>query len=226
MSLNFNDDTIIVNIGKNNHIQPLDPLTCIIKLAILSVKSNGTKISIHKNKIFFQDPTFYQGVLRWVFNDSKTDIHSLYYPIRRACEIFLTYQNKHTETDNYQTSVQTELTEIFQISKKGIIHLMNTYEEHPIITRCLSYYNRILSENKQPNIDNQEEEEEIYNNNTYLFKNLWTRNDIHLVYLLLTTLSTTQDPPSIIMALDGVLQPIEKRFYKYLASYSKNNQSF
>ena len=41
----------------------LDPLTCIIRLAILSFKPVGTKISINNNRITYCEPSIFQGTL-------------------------------------------------------------------------------------------------------------------------------------------------------------------
>ncbi len=154
------DETIYIHIGKNKQIQPLDPLLCIVKIAMLSYMPEKTKISIHHNKVFLQEPNFYQGVIRWTYGDQKNDIHSLYYPIRRAYELFTSFCEKKSDEDTtiiddltksecdiFKSSLSAELKEIFRLSMKGITKLMTTYDEHPIITRCLSYYNTILSVN-------------------------------------------------------------------------------
>ena len=62
----------------------LDPLTSIVRLAILSFKSKGTKISINNNKITFCEPNMWQGTLRLAFGDNREDLHNLYNPIVKA----------------------------------------------------------------------------------------------------------------------------------------------
>lgn len=245
------DDTVYVNIGKNKQIQPLDPLICIIKLAILSIKPDKTKISIHKNKISLQEPNFYQGVIRWTLGDQKNDIHSLYYPIRRAFELYYNVCLDSEKSENiinsdnivskeknelnnidisnyidiYQTSLRDELKEIFCLSVKGISKLMSTYEDHPIITRCLTYYNCILK-GQSPAITNNQEEE-FYDNITYLFKNLWSRTEIHIAFLLLQSInkSSTIDTPFLIQSLESFLQPLERRFYRSLTIFTKTTNT-
>ena len=67
----------------------LDPLSVIIKLAILANKPIGTKVQIKNNIIQFQDPGMFQFISRYINNSSKTDLHYLYNPIKIACSYFL-----------------------------------------------------------------------------------------------------------------------------------------
>ena len=68
----------------------LDPLSVIIKLAILSNKPVGTKIYIQNNIIHFQEPGMFQAVCRYVLNTNKTDLQYMYNPIELACQHYLT----------------------------------------------------------------------------------------------------------------------------------------
>ena len=77
-------NTIFNDTDKRNSI--LDPFTCIIRLAILSFKPVGTKISIHNNKISYHDPNILQGALRWTYGDNREDLHNIYNPIRKVIE--------------------------------------------------------------------------------------------------------------------------------------------
>ena len=56
----------------------LDPLSVIIKLAILSKKVVGTKICITTNIIYLQDPGPFQAFCRFIFSSNKTDLQYLY----------------------------------------------------------------------------------------------------------------------------------------------------
>ena len=49
----------------------LDPLSVIIKLAILSNKPIGTKILIQDNVIYFQEPGVFQAFCRYVLKTNK-----------------------------------------------------------------------------------------------------------------------------------------------------------
>ena len=49
----------------------LDPLSVIIKLAILSNKPVGTKISIQNNIVYLQEPGPFQALCRLFFNSNN-----------------------------------------------------------------------------------------------------------------------------------------------------------
>jgi hypothetical protein len=67
----------------------LDPLSVIVKLAIIGNKPIGTKILIQNNVISFQEPGYFQGISRIFYKSNKTDIQYLYNPIYIACSTFL-----------------------------------------------------------------------------------------------------------------------------------------
>jgi len=88
MSNDFLKDNIVFfksflyNSDIKNYV--LDPLTCIVRCAILSFKPIGTKLSINQNKITFIDPNILQGVIRWSYGDKREDLHNIYKPIIKS----------------------------------------------------------------------------------------------------------------------------------------------
>ena len=50
-----------------------------LRLAILSFRKDGTKISISNNRIHLQDPSAFQGTTRWASGDTRTDLSYLLY---------------------------------------------------------------------------------------------------------------------------------------------------
>ena len=62
----------------NQHSFVLDPLSVIIKLAILSNKPVGTKICILKNVIHLQIPGPFQAFCRYLYKTNKTDLQYIY----------------------------------------------------------------------------------------------------------------------------------------------------
>lgn len=117
-------------IGKENI---LDPLSTIIKLAILSYKTDYTKIAIRYNAIYLQETSFYQSTVRYLYGDNKNFLHCLKEPIIIACNHYL--------QDNKDESIQI----IFCLAIKGIQKLKHTYLEQKIITSCLEYYELIIN---------------------------------------------------------------------------------
>ena len=114
----------------------LDPLSVIIKLAILGNKPIGTKILIQNNIIYLQEPGLFQGFCRLIFNSNKTDLQYMYNPIQIACDTFLTLDNiKKTP----------RIKNLFLCAQNGIKKLIDTYKSCSIISLCLNYYYVIIS---------------------------------------------------------------------------------
>ena len=114
----------------------LDPLSVIVKLAILSNKPVGTKICIQHNMIFLQEPGPFQAFCRYLYKTNKTDLQFLYNPIQIACSTFLS-----------QTYVKTnpKMIELFICAQKGMSKLIDTYKSSSIIRLCLNYYMTLIS---------------------------------------------------------------------------------
>ena len=98
----------------------LDPLSVIIKLAILGNKPVGTKIHIANNVIYLQEPGPFQALCRYVLNVNKASVHFLYNPIQIACEQYL---NKDI------IKKTPKLMNLFTCAQKGIINLSETIRE-------------------------------------------------------------------------------------------------
>jgi hypothetical protein len=115
----------------NYRLYILDPLSVIVKLAIISNKPVGTKLCIQNNIISIQEPGFFQSVCRLYFNSNKTDLQYLYNPIQFACEHFLNV--KYVEkTPN--------IKKLFQCALHGLEKMKETYKTCPVIVLCLNLY--------------------------------------------------------------------------------------
>ncbi|NDA62374.1 MAG: hypothetical protein EBX50_10050 [Chitinophagia bacterium] len=114
----------------------LDPLSVIIKLAILGNKPVGTKIIIQNNVMYFQEPGPFQSLCRYVYNTNKTDLQYLYNPIELAASHFLSKEYV-AKTPRVKT--------LFAAAQRGLDRLMETYRNSPIIRLCLHYYSVIIA---------------------------------------------------------------------------------
>ena len=116
--LAFKTFTIFDNLFKVNNDKNfiIDPLTCMIRLAMLSFKESGTKISIFDNKISFNEPHLLQGPIRWSQGDNRDDLHNLYRPIIKALEWY-----------DYS---DTEINNIFKLASSGIDKLKDAYVDN------------------------------------------------------------------------------------------------
>ena len=88
----------------------LDPLSVIIKLAVIGNKPVGTKILISKNIIYFQEPGPFQALCRMFFKTNKTDLQYMYNPIELACKQFLSKEFVKTETTGVMSVDSDNLT--------------------------------------------------------------------------------------------------------------------
>jgi hypothetical protein len=122
------------NINIKSYI--LDPLSVIIKLAILSNKPIGTKILIQNNVIYFQEPGMFQALCRYVLKTNKTDLQYMYNPIQVACGYFLS-QGFVKGTPRIKS--------LFQCAQLGIEKLKETYKNCSMICLCLNYYYTIIT---------------------------------------------------------------------------------
>jgi hypothetical protein len=114
----------------------LDPLTVIIKLAILSNKPVGTKIAIQNNILYFQEPGPFQALCRYIYNTNKTDIQYMYNPIQLACQQFLT-------KEYVQKTPRMKI--LFKCAQKGLDKLLETYKNCAIIRLCINYYYTLIA---------------------------------------------------------------------------------
>lgn len=115
----------------------VDPLSVIIKLAIISHKPVGVKISIADNILYIQDAGIFQPIVRYYFNYNKGDLHYLYNPIELACQHFLVV--------NDDTEIPANIVHLFLCALRGIQRLKETYKDVSVIVLCLNYYANLIS---------------------------------------------------------------------------------
>ena len=158
----------------------IEPLCCIIKLAILSFNPEGTKICIQHNTIEFSQPNILQGTLRWSSGDKREDLHHLHNPLVKAAEWYppLFNQNKSfIKLFNYAidglkllktsysatTIICHSLDRYIDILDKSIQNrndlieqsvLIRDVDENKILTRSMK--NRLIMQNKQEELDNKD----------------------------------------------------------------------
>lgn len=132
MSNYLPDDNTSLNV--RNYL--LDPLSVVVKLAILASKPIGTKVCIQNNVLSFQVPGIFQGFCRVVYQLNKTDLHYMYNPIQCACSHFFSppLVKSHPRIRN-----------LFIYAQRGLERLMETYRSNSTIRHSLSYYCAIIA---------------------------------------------------------------------------------
>ena len=183
----------------------LDPLSVIVKLAILSNKPIGTKLLIQNNVIYFQEPGPFQSIARTVYKSNKTDLQYIYNPINIACLHFLSksFVEKSPRIKN-----------LFSCAQNGIKRLMETYKSCSIITITLNYYYTLLT-----NHINQTYNETLFmkdNLTTYYTSNLneifnkqWSDEKIKVVLDLITFLTKNDNPNNNVKSLETIMDSID-----------------
>ena len=159
----------------NLHLYILEPLSVIIKLAIISNKPIGTKLRMYNNIIYFQEPGPFQALCRYFLKSNKTDIQYLYNPIEIACKNYLIKTD--IETDTIETDTETDIdiekdtktktkinaktntntniktntklnhtfTNLFKCAQNGLLKLIETYKHCSVMRICLNYYVSLIS---------------------------------------------------------------------------------
>ena len=179
-----------INLFNSKSDSILDPLTCLIRLAILEYKPLHTKLSINNNKITYNEPNLFQGPLRWSNGDNREDIHNIYNPIIKATEWY------STNNDDIQN--------IFLLSVKGLKKLKESYEPNSTISHSLEFYSEYIMKNmKQNNI--KEETNTIF----LQLKELWSEREINIINNLLLELEENENI-SFINAIEEILKTKEE----------------
>jgi hypothetical protein len=193
----------------------LDPLSVIIKLAILSKKPTGTKIFIQNNILYLQEPGPFQSFCRILFNTNKTDLQYMYNPIQLACQNFLSKEF---------IQKTPRMKNLFVCAQDGLKKLMETYNTCNIIVLSLNYYYTIISNHV----------EQIYNDSIFQRDNMtalytkelvseliskWKDEKIKIVLDIIGFLKTDSMAASNVKSLENIMDNIDKDSYETLKKY-------
>mgnify|MGYP006133581039 CR=1 FL=1 len=166
----------------------IDPISCLVKLSILSLYPKGTKISISNNGLSFNNSTVFQGSIRFIKGDCREDLHNIFKPIQKSIEWYW-------NTEVYGTTLEV----LFNMSEKGLINLKNCYEANSTIQHSLDYYISYIKNKENNNTgihtDNNTEYHAIQSNEgknviqektiiyNYL-KKMWSKREINIIIQL------------------------------------------
>lgn len=189
----------------------LEPLQVLTQLAILSFLPVGTKINITNNILYLQQPTMFQGVLRWYQKDNKDDLFYLFHAIRRY---YKWYKNRDDEV----------FGKILELAIKGIDKLIETYNKVGIttITHTLSLYKNIL----------EQESDELFKDDTEnsvsvddVFKNITDLYNRKLLVVLYSTFQIMIEEDNeknlqcYVEGLNNLLKPTQDNIRKWIVDH-------
>lgn len=186
----------------------IDPMSCLIKLSILSFYEEGTKISVSNNKINFNEPCMYQGLLRFFHGDGREDLHNLYHPIIK-CKQWYWKEN------------DPNIQFLFNTAIIGLHKLKTTYPENSIIQHSINYYINCLTKD----ITTTEDEDA---NEIHLFlKNLWTKNEINIIIQMLNEFKEKKDKDTLntldikyLNTINTITQAKEDELFSYIKKHT------
>ena len=190
----------------------LDPLSVIIKLAILSNKPIGTKICISNNIVFLQDPGPFQAFCRYIFSTTKSDIQFIYNPIQLACHQYLSKES---------VAKNPKLKELFKCAQNGLNNLSETYKTCSIIRLCINYYETLI-DNHLKEIYNEDLFKSdlltpLYTNElTKIFTKLWTQERIKIILNLTTFLIGDEHATANVKSIETIMIDIDTQVQKLI----------
>ncbi len=161
---------IFVSDQQEKQEQILEPLTCIIKLGILYLKEDGTKLQIIGNSIHYHSPNMLQGTQRWMRGDNRNDLHNLSNPIKIALEWYIPQKN-------------TDIKNLLTYAVGGLRKLGESYNIDNIsslIGNTISHYINLISTalEKEPEHKTLESNE---SNESNVYKDIWTNDEISII---------------------------------------------
>jgi len=193
-----------------NDIQLLEPLSVIIKLAIINFKDESTKIAINNNKLYIQSPNFYQGIIRYLYGNNREDICFLLKPILRSIEIHKPNENE-------------DLIYVYKLAISGLKKLKQSYKNKASnVCNSLDLYISILTAHLEGNdlsVDSYEFNKSAPDLNLSvstrvnlenIFRKIWYKDDIVLISSMFK--SAERDPQvttSYIHSIENVIRSKE-----------------
>lgn len=200
-SISIPDDNTKINVK----LFILDPLSVIVKLAILSNKPVGTKLLIQNNVMYIQELGPFQSICRMIYKSNKTDLQYMYNPINLACLHFLSKS---------LIEKTPRIKNLFLCAQNGIRKLIETYKTCSIITITLNYYHALLTNHIQ----------QTYNETMFIkdgftsyytsdictaLNNQWTDEKIKVILDLISFLLKYNDPNNV-KSLETIMNSIDE----------------
>ena len=186
----------------------LEPTCSIIRMILLNYKINGTKISIYNNSISYNEPNYYQGIIRNYNGDTREDLHNLYNPFIKSFEWFPNDNEKHTF--------------FYNLCKSGLEKLINSYDKDSIVCHTLQHYTKMFDDilnNREVQKLNELKESPLLEE----FKTFWKNEELEIIYKILKFIDHSDkidEKNNYINIIEGIVKTKEKLVQDYINKYS------
>ena len=177
---------------EEDNSQILEPFRVLVKLALLSFKKDGTKLSITNNRVSIQEPYKLQGAVRYINGNKREELSQLMKPLIRCIQLYPVY-NEDDEKNEH-------LEYIYQKAIEGLTKLKSNYDKNlSTVCHSLDFYITIINshlEGENIRVASFEDSKQISNltlstntqiNIENIFKGIWEKDDVELIYNMLKT---------------------------------------
>lgn len=186
----------------------LEPMSSIMRIILLNYKVEGTKISIYNNSISYNEPSYYQGIIRNYNGDTREDLHNLYNPFMKSFE----WYSPEEERNKY----------FYTLCKDGLNKLINSYDKDSIISHTLKHYSKIFDDIlSQKEIEKVEELKESPLLDE--FKSIWKNDELDIIFRILKFINIcekTDEKNNYIKIIEDIVNLKEKQIEQYINKYS------
>ena len=211
-----NTNSIPDDDNTNLHLYILEPLSVIIKLAIISNKPIGTKLRMYNNIIYFQEPGPFQALCRYFLKSNKTDIQYLYNPIEIACKNYL------VDIDEDANAIlNQQFTNLFKCAQNGLLKLIETYKHCSVMRICLNYYVSLISnyleEKNNETLFRKDDMTKFYTTEIiHKLSQIWTSDKISIVLNLTSFLTNDTSAEMNVKSLETIIDGIDNQVSQIL----------
>lgn len=151
----------------------IDPMTCLLRLALIAFHPPNTKIAITNHRITLHPPSMLQGPMRWISGFERGDCHLLLKPIERSIAMF-------------GDSTSEDVKQIFIFASTGLTKLADTYRgKSSIIVHIIELYIKILKNKNLKDKAKTENHKYCQTDIMKIFENLWTDKELKIARLIL-----------------------------------------
>ena len=228
----------------------IDPLSCFIKIGLLNFYQEGTKISITNNQIKFDEPNYFQGVIRSFNGDGRDDLHNIFNPIQKCIKWYWKDPKYEKEEPDFSVenrdkiidSKKRKIAFLFDIAARGLKILKKSYSSSSAIQYTLDYYidiienRRIIIHLTSPNdgendgkvIENLDISVDDNNRIHKFLKKLWNDREIEIICNMFEEFQSKKDKEgsekdveNIIISITTFTENKERKLNEFLETHTK-----